>query len=160
MEPWHVSIGYKTSAPIEEELVFEISSQLGHMAAVVSLSQDFMASAIALTVDANTWEGALKVAKNAVRETLQDLGIEAVVTSVMLQNEDAFQQELREPVYPEVVGYAEIAKMAGLSRQRIRQLAEKPVFPKPVIRTAQGPLYSAHAVERWLEERSSSQHIA
>ena len=160
MEPWHVSIGTKTSDPLDEELVFEISTRLEHLAAVLSVSQDFMASTIALTVDAETWEEALETAHTSAVETLQALHIATAINSVIVQSEEAFQEELREPVYPQVIGYAEIAKMAGVSRQRIRQLAEKEIFPRAVIRTAQGPLYSVHAVERWLESRRSSEHLA
>lgn len=156
MESWHVSFGLNARESIDEDSVFEISARLGHLGAAVSISQDFMASTIALTVEAETWDDALTMARSAVFDALQALDIEASVTSVVVQNEEAFQDELREPMYPEVVGYAEIAKMAGVSRQRVRQLAERDIFPRPVIRTTQGPLYNLHAVERWLETRGSS----
>ena len=156
METWHVSIGFKTRASLNEDLVFDLSTRLEHFGAAMSVSQDFLASTIALTVDEKTWEEALETARSAVFDTWRALDIEASVTAVTVQNEETFQEELHEPVYPDVVGYAEIAKMAGVSRQRVRQLTERDIFPRPVIRTAQGPLYSVHAVERWLETRGSS----
>lgn len=90
---------------------------------------------------------------------LNALGVEAAVTSILVQTDEEFQEELREPVYPQVVGCAEIAKMASVSRQRVRQLAEKANFPSPVIRASQGPLYSVHAVDRWLESRKAADHL-
>lgn len=160
MKTWHVNIGFKASEPFAEEVVFEIGPYLEDFAAVLSLTQDLMAGTIALTVDARTWMDALETSRVSIDDTLRAYDIEAAVTSVMVQSEEAFQEELREPVYPQVVGYAEIAKMAGVSRQRIRQLAEKNNFPRYVIRTGQGPLYSVHSVERWLESRKLSGYSA
>lgn len=52
-----------------------------------------------------------------------------------------------------MVGYAEIAKAAGVSRQRIRQLAATAGFPAPVIKTAAGPLFPKAAAEQWARTR-------
>lgn len=160
METWHVSIGFKSKVSFTEESVFDISAELEHLAAVLSVTQDLKAGTIALTIDAECWNSAFEAAREALEEAFRAHDIEASVSSLTLQNEEAFQDELREPLYPQVVGYAEIAKMAGVSRQRVRQLAEKREFPRPVIRTGQGPLYSVHAVERWLESRRSSNYFA
>lgn len=51
---------------------------------------------------------------------------------------------------PELVGYAEIATIAGVSRQRARELSGKPGFPPPAVVTASGPLRVKADVERWL----------
>ena len=161
METWHVSIGFKTSDPFLEDLAFGVSERLEDFAAVMSISHDLASGLIALNIDADSWTDALEVARDAVADALRAEGVEAAVTSVRVQTDAEFQQELLEPVYPKVVGFAEIAKMAGVSRQRVRQLAEKANFPHPVIRTNQGPLYSVHAVDRWLETRTSGhQHVA
>lgn len=51
---------------------------------------------------------------------------------------------------PELVGYAEIATMAGVSRQRARELSGKPGFPPPAVVTASGPLRVKAEFELWL----------
>lgn len=51
-----------------------------------------------------------------------------------------FTQQLARPLFPEVVGYSEIADMAGVTRQRARKFATHAGFPSPVIKTAHGPL--------------------
>jgi hypothetical protein len=51
---------------------------------------------------------------------------------------------------PELVGYAEIAAMAAVSRQRARELPGKPGFPPPAVTTASGPLRVKADVEQWL----------
>ncbi|GAA5203106.1 hypothetical protein GCM10025773_32100 [Microbacterium jejuense] len=55
----------------------------------------------------------------------------------------------------EVVGYAEIADMAQVSRQAARAWADNPTFPPAVIETAQGPLRAKDAVQAWLENRNT-----
>jgi hypothetical protein len=54
------------------------------------------------------------------------------------------------PVVPkEVVGAVEIARMLGVSRQRVNQLALTPTFPMPWRTLAQGRLWDLRAIERW-----------
>ena len=159
MNTWHVNVGFNASASFTEDAVVDIGAELEHFAAVLSVTQDLKAGTVALTIGAESWTEALGEARMAVEGTLQSHKIDACVTAITIQSEQAFQDELHEPVYPQVVGYAEIAKMAGVSRQRVRQLAEKKNFQRAVIRTAQGPLYSVHAVERWLESRQSAGHF-
>ena len=56
-----------------------------------------------------------------------------------------------QPLYPDVVGYSEIADMAGVSRQAARLWGSNPTFPPAVIETAQGPLRLKAAVQAWIE---------
>lgn len=155
METWHIRIGFNASRPFSETLAFEMSEHLEDFAAVMSTARDRNSGSVALTIDASEWSAALEVAHTAVLEALELEDVEAIVTSVGVQSQEEFQAELNEPVYPPVVGFAEIARMVGVSRQRARQLAEKASFPHPVIKTSQGPLYSVHAVQRWLETRAT-----
>ena len=155
MEIWYISIGFRTSRPFSEDLAFDMSEQLEDYAAVMSMARDRKSGSVALTIDAKEWSTALDLAHTAVIEVLEAADVEATLTSVGAQNQDEFHAELNEPVYPQVVGFAEIARIAGVSRQRARQLAEKESFPHPVIKTSQGPLYNVHAVHRWLEARVS-----
>jgi len=59
------------------------------------------------------------------------------------------------PVIPDLVSYAEIAEIAGVSRQRARQFADIEGFPKPVVETAAGPLRLKASVEAWVERRNT-----
>ena len=151
MEIWYISIGFRTSRPFSEDLAFDMSQRLEDYAAVMSMARDRKSGSVALTIDAKEWSTALDLAHTAVIEVLEAADVEATLTSVGAQNQDEFHAELNEPVYPQVVGFAEIARIAGVSRQ----LAEKESFPHPVIKTSQGPLYNVHAVHRWLEARVS-----
>ncbi len=50
------------------------------------------------------------------------------------------------------MGTTEIAKLLGVSRQRVGQLAQQEGFPEPVARLAAGPIWEGADVERWGRE--------
>jgi len=51
---------------------------------------------------------------------------------------------------PKLAGLAEIASLAGVSRQRAGQLAAHPDFPEPVQRLAMGPVWLEADVKKFL----------
>jgi hypothetical protein len=55
-----------------------------------------------------------------------------------------------QPTVPPLVGFAEIAEMAGVSRQRAWQLADLTGFPPAVVETQSGPPRVRTQVEGWL----------
>ena len=52
--------------------------------------------------------------------------------------------------FPKLAGLAEIAGLAGVSRQRAGQLAAHPAFPAPVARLAMGPVWREADVTKFL----------
>ena len=52
--------------------------------------------------------------------------------------------------FPKLAGLAEIAGLAGVSRQRASQLAAHPDFPHPVDRLAMGPVWRESDVQAFL----------
>jgi len=73
-----------------------------------------------------------------------------------VKTEAALDAELSEPTFPEVVGATEAARMLGVSRQRLYQLAERDDFPPPMVQLAAGPVWlanSIHAFERDWDRR-------
>ena len=52
--------------------------------------------------------------------------------------------------FPKLAGLAEIAGLAGVSRQRAAQLASHPDFPEPVQRLAMGPVWLEADAARFL----------
>jgi hypothetical protein len=59
--------------------------------------------------------------------------------------------KLKQPPGPELVGIAELAELAGVSRQRASILARREGFPDPLATLAAGPVWDLHAVRRFLE---------
>jgi hypothetical protein len=54
------------------------------------------------------------------------------------------------PTIPKLAGLAEIAGLAGVSRQRASQLTAHPDFPEPVDRLAMGPVWRESDVTKFL----------
>ena len=48
-----------------------------------------------------------------------------------------------------LIGAAEIARMLGVSRQRVQQIVAKPDFPRPEAELAMGKVWSTEAVREW-----------
>ena len=58
----------------------------------------------------------------------------------------------------ELVGVAEIAKVVGVSRQRVNELVRSdPDFPAPQAELAAGRIWAREDIERWMAARSLSQ---
>ena len=53
-------------------------------------------------------------------------------------------------ITPKLAGLAEVASLAGVSRQRAAQLAAHPAFPAPVARLAMGPVWLEADVTKFL----------
>jgi predicted DNA-binding transcriptional regulator AlpA len=63
-----------------------------------------------------------------------------------VKTEAALDAELSEPTFPEVVGATEAARMLGVSRQRLYQLAERDDFPPPMVQLAAGPVWLTNSI--------------
>lgn len=53
--------------------------------------------------------------------------------------------------FPELVGVAEVAELAGVTKQRASKIADNAGFPDPMAELAAGPVWAKDAVERFLE---------
>lgn len=53
--------------------------------------------------------------------------------------------------FPKLAGLAEMASLAGVSRQRASQIASHPDFPAPVARLAMGPVWREADVIKFLD---------
>ena len=51
---------------------------------------------------------------------------------------------------PQLMGTREIADRIGVCRQRVQQMAERHDFPEPMATLAQGRIWRADDVERWI----------
>lgn len=132
-----------------EDAEFDVLDVMSDHSAVISVSRDRRRGALSLTIDAvGAHEAAVLLAPvlQPVERILGDLAI----TKMDVMDESSRDVQVSEASFPELVGYAEIAEMADVSRQRARQLASRTDFPIPVVETAAGPLRVKAAVERWL----------
>ncbi|NQX11356.1 hypothetical protein HQQ80_06950 [Microbacteriaceae bacterium VKM Ac-2855] len=154
MPRWSATVSFDTARPFTEDEVDDLLNALVAYGAAIGVSRSLTSAAVSLTVDSLTPLSAVDTATTIVTTTASPIVGELVVTGVESLSEAALDAELLTPTFPEVVGYAEIAEMAGVSRQRARQFAGIAGFPVPVIETTQGPLMTKAAVASWLAARA------
>jgi prophage regulatory protein len=53
-----------------------------------------------------------------------------------------------------LVGAQEVARMLGVSRQRVSQLTTREDFPAPAVVLAAGKVWHTEEVEAWIEARN------
>jgi hypothetical protein len=154
MTTWNSAVTYRHERQADPSAVFEALEALEAYGAVASVSRNNDGGTIQLTYDHDgTLVQAVETAAELVRGAIPE-GINGVeIVAVSTQTEEAFEAGLAEPVLPEMVGYAEIAELAGVTRQRAHQLAHADDFPPPAISTKQGPLMRKAAVTEWLAKR-------
>lgn len=152
---WHARLDWVSATTTSEDTVFDLMDELTNHAPSGSIARDGLAGTLTIAVEADSFDDALSSALGATRAALQRHVPTANVVGVELVDSDVLERELDRPLFPEVVGFAEIAELAGVSRQRARQLRDSPGFPAPVIETAQGPLMAKAAIENWLESRNT-----
>jgi len=155
MERWHASLTFTVQHAYDSDTAFDLIDSLDDSGAAMSIANDYKGGSVTLTIESDTAVAAANAATNNLLEHAPaSIGV-IEITGIEILSEEAMDAYLDEPVFPEVVGYAEIAELGGFSRQRARQLADSEAFPPAVITTAQGPLYSKHAIDRWLESRNT-----
>lgn len=96
-----------------------------------------------------------EVADRSIRAHLTDEHMDLVVARGNAVLARCRNDALVEYTIPELVGYAEIASMAGVSRQRARQFASLEGFPTPAVETSYGPLRLKTEVQSWLDTRNT-----
>ena len=144
---WQVSLDFK--ARLDEDAAFDLMEALARYGASVAVDPGHTGGGLTLAVDAPDGETALDKALTLLEKNMPG----ASVTGLEAREWADAVARNREPLYPPVVGYAEIARMTGVTRQRAYAFPRIESFPKPVIETSQGPLYSEDAVRAWAQTR-------
>ena len=144
---WQVSLDFK--ARLDEDAAFDLMEALGRYGASVAVDPGHTGGGLTLAVDAPDGETALAKALTLLEKNMPG----ATVTGLEAREWADAVARNREPLYPPVVGYAEIARMTGVTRQRAYAFPRIESFPKPVIETSQGPLYSEDAVRACAQTR-------
>lgn len=149
MRGWNVRVTYEQGDPVGEDQIGDVLEALEAHSAVASLRD--RTATVALFVDTDTVMEAIDEALRLVTDaTAGTAGF--VVVGIEAKTEEALHAEIAEPLFPPLVGYAEIADMLGVSRQRVYQLVRGKNFPAPMIETRQGPLMLEAAVKNWIKK--------
>lgn len=147
--PWYVEVGYQLSTPLSDDAAFDAIEALSDHAAAMSIHTDRKSGSVSATVEARNAKAAAESAATLLASAKEFLGdVEIVQLDVMTE---AVRTERNNALsIPALVGYAEIADMAKVSRQRARDIAQREGFPVAVVETAAGPLRVKSAVESWI----------
>ena len=147
---WSARIDWSGAAYTDDELV-AIAEHIAPLHGVVNTDSTHDRTIAQLTVDATTLRQAVDAALTRTRQAVEAVGGRFLPVRVDVLEEDIFRAELLEVKVPPLVGYAEIAEMADVSRQRARELPQLPGFPPAVAQTANGgPLRVRQHVADWI----------
>jgi len=149
-ETWSARIDWADECT-DEQLAAIAEALAGHHGALTTNAAAGRVSA-QLTVHATTLRQAIDNSLAAVRDAVHGTHGRFNPVRVDVVDEATFRAELAEPAIPPLVGYAEIAEMAGVSRQRARELPNLPDFPPAVTETSsKGPLRVRSQVANWIQ---------
>lgn len=153
MPTWYTHTHLTLPAPLaEDSQLLELTEHLTSFGVSASVAPDNLARiTISLAVQANDH---LAAATQAT--TLQSTGplTDAQITTLTVRTEQDMEDYLNSPSIPELVGLTDIAGMAGISRQRVRDLSIKdPAFPPVAVNTGTMSLYLKASAEHWAADR-------
>jgi len=105
-----------------------------------------------LTLATATLDEAYSWALSAFREASDKaaLPLWPVVRMEALTNE-ALDASLAQPMFPALLGVAELAEVLHVSKARASELAHSPTFPPPITVLAAGPIWLKASVIRYVE---------
>lgn len=136
-------------AKAEMGLLEKIGEELSDLHAVSSVKDGLLATTA--TVMANTYLEAL----DYVYEALAGIVGRMEVERAEAMTEERQVRDLEVSNLPELVGLAEIAEMAGATRQRVFQMTANRGFPFPVMELRSGRLWNKAAVRSYLDGREA-----
>jgi len=151
---WFADVSFIAATAISDEHLDEIIDALAPHGGAVSLSPDTNAGTISVAFDADDVMDASRIATTIAEDTIGRFSTIDVI-KLDVRDEAEMEKEINTPAIPDLVGYAEIAEMAGVSRQRARQFSKIAGFPVAVVETAAGPLRLRASIEAWLRNRNT-----
>lgn len=148
---WVVSMTFVPEFPLEEKQLDALADHFDEQDWSISVEPDLSVSMTAYIDDRPALETAAQLVDMATG-ALRDVGAHAELVKVELMTEDRREVEAQRPPLPELLAATDIAKVLGVSRQRVSQLhREHRDFPEPVVHTGAGSLWVRAAVDRFSE---------
>ena len=112
---------------VEEERVEEVAERIAANPLIIRHGESI---ALAVTVEAATLREARDEALRVAQENMRAVGLPDEVSDVRLQTMEEVVANIPCRWLPKAVGYADIAKMFGVSEQQVRAIASHPEFPR------------------------------
>lgn len=140
------------SDPRVEELVEVLDERC---AGALSFSSERPRLSVELEADTTSPEEGVVFGVTSVRKALADVGLpsewDVVAVEAMIDVEK--ERQLDTPLYPELVGVAEVSSLLGVSKQRVSQLMRaSDLFPPPLAELECGPVWDRKLLTVFLSE--------
>ena len=155
---WYADIDFKFNKNLPMDAELEALEILLDASPAISVEPSRRGAGVSLALAVSSAEEATMQGLALLQATTPVWG-EIQVTSIRVVNEDARRVELLEPSFPELVGIAEIADIAGVSRTRARELTFKSGFPAVVVETSAGALRTKASVQVWVDEWKKTKSV-
>jgi predicted DNA-binding transcriptional regulator AlpA len=133
------------------DAILDSLDALGAIDAVASASEPLSLVSAMFTLDAENVESAIERGTAFLRDAFWAAGIDSLSRVTV---EDIQATKVLELLECEVSG-AEVARAAGLSRERIRQLCDSPMFPSPVRKQGRSVLWRWRDVADFFARRGT-----
>lgn len=148
---WAVDVTYELALglAVEDKQLEVLSDRFDELDWTVSSDPDGF---LTISGHCDDPDMALLVAAASVVETgtisLTEMGIDARPVKVAIRSAEEVEREARMPEIPELLAASDIARLLGVSRQRVTQLRrDHEEFPPPVVATGAGHLWTREAVD-------------
>lgn len=159
MSKWTARVEWQTPDTYDEGALDLLMGHLeGHDPAIAlehTFSRQAMKGGIPSFIDTHTYSATVTIEANTLRQAvaaaleLVEGSTDQKATGIEVLDVATHDHRVEQPSIPELVGYAEIADLLGVSQQRARQLPDLAGFPAPVVVVRAGPLRVRSQVEGW-----------
>lgn len=151
---WSVLI--ELVAPSKKEPIDPADERLDQLAEVLAAHDGVVSCSpttlsLRCSVSNERHDGALGEGTEVVQKALVDAGLPHwPVVRAEAVRQDRLEAELEAPPMPEVLGVTEVAKLLGVTRQRLAVIRrDHENFPKPFTVLAATPLWYREAIDEW-----------
>jgi hypothetical protein len=155
-QPWTVSIeaegdGWRGHEDDAEALSELMNSSREVMGPVISWGGLAGGPGVTATVEAESHLAAAERVLTVFEKTLVELGLAPVRVAHLEVATDAYMDaDLNQPP-TEYVGLAEVARLLGVSKQRVSELRRRRDFPYPLAELAAGPVWDRVSLNNFTE---------
>ena len=156
MTSWTARVEWAGALPDDDRLDALIDALAPVHGAVGAEREDGRSSAH-ITYEANTLRMATDEAWRIVGTALRAAGIAFTPVGIEVLDTATFDARLEAPTVPHLVSAPQIAALAGVSRERVRQWTELAGFPAPVTDPSERYQFWAEpTIARWLATHDRS----
>lgn len=146
---WLVSMTFVPGLTVDEKQLDALSDRFDELDWSVALGPDSSVSVTAF-LDDDPWTEHLPSVIRIAQHVLADVGVAAEMVKIEAMTEEQRDEEATRPQLPDLVAATDVAKILGVSRQRVNQLHhDHRDFPQPVVSTGAGSLWTRYAIERF-----------